>query len=166
MKVAESPPNNERLALLSAVTNDAVELLGIDLDADSPQTVMTKVNEAIVALVFDEPTAVAEDENPDLLLGCLWGAQMARQFNWYWADVVIDDSFNEVAMISPGKEMIIFPLSFVSACIQKQCICTVLLAFNMLLENDRIGEIAPGSFENIMLSIHHIVPPYTLETSG
>jgi hypothetical protein len=117
MKVAESPPNNERLALLSAVTNDAAELLGIDLDADSPQTVMTKVNEAIVALVFGEPTPVAEDENPDLLLGCLWGAQMARQFKWYWADVMIDDSFNEVAMISPGKEMIIFPLSFVSACI-------------------------------------------------
>ena len=166
MKVAESPPDNERLALLSAVTNDAAELLGIDLEADSPQSVMKKVNEAIVALVFGKPTPVAEDENPDLLLGCLWGAQMARQFNWYWADVVIDDSFNEVAMISPSQEMIIFPLSFVGACIQKQCICTVLLAFNMLLENDRIGEITSGSYENIMLSIHHIVPPYTLEESG
>jgi hypothetical protein len=166
MKVTETPPDNERLALLSAVTNDAAELLGIDLEADSPQSVMKKVNEAIVALVFGKPTPVAEDENPDLVLGCLWGAQMARQFNWYWADVVIDDSFNEVAMISPSQEMIIFPLSFVGACIQKQCICTVLLAFNMLLENDRIGEITPGSYENIMLSIHHIVPPYTLETSG
>ncbi len=166
MKVAETYPDNERLELLSAVTSDGAELLGVDLEADSPQSVMTQVNEAIVALVLGEPTPVAQADNPDLLLGCLWGAQMARQFNWYWADVVIDDAFNEVAMISPGKEMIIFPLSFVRACIQKQCICTVLLAFNMLLENDRSWEIAPGSFENIMLSIHHIVPPYALETSG
>jgi hypothetical protein len=36
MKVTETPPDNERLALLSAVTNDAAELLGIDLEADSP----------------------------------------------------------------------------------------------------------------------------------
>ena len=166
MNVIESPLHDERRNLLGAVTVDAAELLGIDLDADSPQSIMTKVNEAIIALVFGEPTPVAQDENPDLLLGCLWGTQMARQFDWYWADAVINDSFNEVAMISPNQEMIIFPLAFVGACIQKQCICTVLLAFNMLLENDRIGEIAPGTYENIMLNIHHIVPPYTLETNG
>jgi hypothetical protein len=36
----------------------------------------------------------------------------------------------------------------------------------MLLENDRIGEIEPGTYENIMLNIHHIVPPYTLQPNG
>ena len=81
-------------------------------------------------------------------------------------DVVIDDEFNEVAMISPNQEMIIFPFSFTAACIEKQCICTILLAFNMLLENDGIGEISPATYENIMLNIHHIVPPYTLEPDG
>jgi len=164
MKVTESPPDDERRRLFGAVANDAAELL--DLENDAPVSIMRKVNEAIVALVFGDSTPVADDENPDLLLGCLWGTQMARQFNWYWADVVIDDSFNEVAVISPNQEMIIFPLSFVGACIQKQCISTVLLTFNMLLENDRTGEIAPGTYEHIMLSIHHIVPPYTLETNG
>jgi len=166
MKVKESPPEDERRDLFGAVANDAANLLGINLDDDTPESIMTKVNEAVVALVFGKPTPVAEDENPDLLLGCLWGVQMARQFDWYWADVVIDDSINEVAMISPNQEMIIFPLSFVGACIQKQCICTILLTFNMLLENERIGEVAPGSYENIMLGIHHIVPPYTLEENG
>ncbi len=91
---------------------------------------------------------------------------MARQFQWYWADVVIDDKFKEVAMISPNQEMIIFPFAFTAACIEKQCICTILLAFNMLLENDRIGEIAPATYENIMLNIHHIVPPYTVDPDG
>ncbi len=91
---------------------------------------------------------------------------MARRFKWYWADVVIDDEFEEVAMISPNQEMIIFPLSFTAACIERKCICTILLAFNMLLENDRIGEISPGTYENIMLNIHHIVPPYLIEEDG
>lgn len=163
MKVNESPPDQERLRLINAVAGDGAALLDIDLRSDSPESIMAKVNEAIVDLVFERPTPVSEDENPDLLLGALWGAQMARKFQWYWADVVIDDKFKEVAMISPNQEMIIFPFSFTNACIQKQCICTILLAFNMLLENDRIGEIAPGTYENIMLNIQHIVPPYLLE---
>jgi hypothetical protein len=124
---------------------------------------MEKVNESIVDLIFERPTPLSESENVELLLGALWGAQMSRQFQWYWADVVIDDEFNEVAMISPNREMIIFPFSFTAACIEKQCICTILLAFNMLLAKDGMGEISPGTYENIMLNIHHIVPPYTLE---
>ena len=166
MKVQESPPDEERLGLIEAVIGDGAALLGVDLEADSPQAIMQKVNEAVVDLVFERPTPVADDDNPDLVLGAMWGAQMARQFQWYWADVVIDDEFNEFAMISPNREMIIFPFSFAAACIHKQCVCTILLAFNMLLENDRIGEIAPGAYENIMLMIHHIVPPYTLDSEG
>ena len=166
MKVHESPPDQDRLRLIKAVTEDAAALLNIDLHTDSPQSIMETVNEAIVDLVFERPTPISEDENPHLLLGSLWGAQMARQFQWYWADVAIDDEFKEVAMISPNQEMIVFPFSFTAACIQKQCICTVLLAFNMLLENSRISEIAPATYENIMLHIHHIVPPYTLESDG
>lgn len=163
MKVHESPPDAERLRLLNAVAEDAATLLGVDLHSDTPQSIIAKVNDSIVDLVFDRETPAADDENPDLLLGALWGAQLERQFGWYWADVVIDDQFNEVAMISPKQEMIIFPLAFTGAIIAKQCICTVALSFNMLLENDQTGTIPPRSYENIMLQIHHIVPPYTLE---
>jgi hypothetical protein len=163
MKVSESTMDEERMELIKAVTRDGAELLDINLSEDPPEDIMRKVNDAIVALVLGQETPVAQDENPDLLLGCLWGSQMARQFNWYWADVVIDDEYNEVAMISPNREMILFPLAFTAACLHKQCICTVLLAFNILLENDQIGEMEPGAYENIMLNIHHIVPPYTLE---
>ena len=163
MKVSESPPDEKRQNLIQSVIEDAAELLEINLSEDLPSEIMKKVNDAILAIIFDKPTPITKEDDPDLLLGCLWGAQMVRQFGWYWADVLLDNSIKEVAMISPNKEMIIFPFSFVGACIDKQCISTVLLAFNMLLENDRIGEIEPGTYENIMLSIHHIVPPYNLE---
>ncbi|OVE77774.1 hypothetical protein BVX99_01755 [bacterium F16] len=162
MKVEESTPDKKRMDLISAVALDAAKLLGVSLEDDSSQSIIDKVNETVTSLALGKNTVVSGDENPDLLLGALWGAQMKRQFSWYWADVVLDDSINEVAMISPNQEMIIFPFSFVGACLNKQCICTLLLAFNMLLENDRICEIPPKTYENIMLSIHHIVPPYSL----
>ena len=166
MKIVESAPDKERMTLINAVANDAATLLSIDIASDAPQSIVSKINDAIVDFVFDKDMPFSEDENPDLLLGALWGVQMVRQFNWYWADVVVDDQFDEVAIISPHQEMIIFPLSFTSAIINKQCVCTVLLAFNMLLEDDRTDTIPPGAYENVMLNIHHIVPPYTLESGG
>lgn len=166
MKVEESTPDAERLELINAVIKEAGALLGVDPANDPPQQIMEKVNDAIVALALGTETPMSQEEDAHLLLGSLWGAQMARQFRWYWANVVIDDTYNEVAMIAPNREMIVFPFSFVEACINKLCISTVLLAFNMLLENDRSGEIEPGTYENIMLDIHHIIPPYTLEEIG
>jgi len=166
MKITESPQDLERQALIQQVTLDAAAMLEIDLENDESQFIVTKVYDTIVDLVFERVTPVSEDENPHLLLGALWGAQMARQFNWYWADVVIDEQFNEVAMISPNQDMVIFPFSFTQACIDRQCICTILLAFNMLIENDKAGEFETGSYENIMLDIYHIIPPYELEATG
>lgn len=166
MKIIESPPDPERQNLINAVTQDAANLLGVHPNNDSPQAITTKVNEAIVAIVTGEKTPMSSNENPDLLLGALWGAQMVRQFDWHWADVTVDDSIREVSVISPNQGMIIFPFSFTAMCLERKCICTVLLSFNMLLANDRTDEIKPGSYENIMLSIHHIVPPYTLENIG
>ncbi|MEM6692105.1 MAG: hypothetical protein AAF664_21935 [Planctomycetota bacterium] len=164
MHVQESPPDQERIDLINAVVGDGIALLGVNLEQDSPQAIMQRVNDAVVELVFNRPTPVADDENPHLVLGAVWGAQMTRQFDWYWADVTIDEEFDEIAMISPNQEMIIFPFSFTSACIDRQCVCTLLLAFNMLLENSRVGDIPPGAYENIMLNIHHIVSPYDLES--
>lgn len=163
MKIAESEPDEERMTLINGVANEAATLLGVGIATDSPRAIVARVNEVMVDLVFEKATPVSEDDNPDLLLGALWGTQMARQFGWYWADVIVDDQFNEVAMISPNQEMIVFPFSFTSAILQRQCICTVLLAFNMLLEDDQIGAIPPKTYDNIMLRIRHIVPPYTLE---
>ena len=71
LKVTETPPDEERRDLIGAVTNDAATLLEVKPEDDSPQSVMTKVNDAIVAMALGEPTPISEDENPDLLLGCL-----------------------------------------------------------------------------------------------
>ena len=166
MNITESPPDKERMALIDSVANEAGGLLGFDLANDPPQSVMSKVDEVIVDLIHEKPTPVSEDENPDLLLGVLWGACLVRQFGWYWSDVVVDDQFDEVAVIAPQQEMIVFPLAFVAAVLDRQCVCTLALAFNMLLEEGQIEAFSPGAYENLMMGVHHLVPPYSLEASG
>ncbi len=163
MDIKETPPSDERQGLINAVVRDAAQFLGVDNQKHTPKEIITTINQTIEDLVFARETPIPTGENSDLLLGALWGAQLQRQFNWYWADVMINDEIPEVALISPKQEMIIFPFSFVGACINKQCISTVELAFNMLLENKQLQTLPQGGYENIMLGIHHVIPPYTLE---
>lgn len=163
MNIVELEQTQERKELIDAVTHDAAQILDVDLENDPPQEIMKMVNETITNLVLNKPNPLNDHENKDLLLACLWGSQMQRHFNWYWADVTIDQNIKEVAMISPKQEMIIFPFSFVSACINKKCICTVLLFFNMLNKHSDFDQLEEGEYYNVMLDIHHIIPPYTLE---
>lgn len=166
MKVLELNPNTERQELIQNVASDAAEILGVKRSSATPREVMEIIDKTVVDIVFNRPTNIPVDEEQDLLLGALWGVQLERQFDWYWTDVVLDDHINEVAVISPNQEMIIFPFSFVAACINKHCICTLLLSFNMLMENRDINNLPPGEYQNIMLGIHHLIPPYTLEPDG
>ncbi len=163
MKVVESAPDEEQLALIDGAVAEAAPLLQIDLDQHSAAEIIAKVNEAIVALALGQPTPMAGNEDAPVLLGALWGSQLKRQFNWYWADVVVDDEFPEVAIISPQRELIAFPFSFVGVCIERQCICTIALAFNMLLAGT--VPLEPGAYYNLMLDVHHIIPPYELPDS-
>ncbi len=161
MNIKESTPSEERQGLINSVANDAA--LYLKVSNNTPQEIIAKINQTIEDLFFAKATSIPTDEEPYLLLGALWGAQLQRQFNWYWADVMINDEIPEVALISPKQEMIIFPFSFVGSCLNKQCISTIELAFNMLLENKQLQTLPQGGYENIMLGIHHVIPPYTLE---
>ncbi len=164
-QVSESTPDPERQELIDAVTRDAASYLGLDLVQATPGECVAAVNEAVTKLVFGEAVPFPEDEEPHLLLGCLWGAQMVREFQWEWVNIRAGD-IGDVAVASPSRDMVIFPFTFVQACIQKRRICTVELSFNMLLE--RKGEVIfhPAAYEDMMGHIHHIVPPYTLEAEN
>ncbi|QEG02810.1 hypothetical protein Mal15_69310 [Stieleria maiorica] len=95
-----------------------------------------------------------------MLLGCLWGAQLVRELNWEWCEIHFDDGL-DVALVSPARDMVIFPFTFINSCLEKQVVCTVELSFNILIE--RTPEYDTGSYLNLMDYVHHIVPPYTLE---
>ena len=164
--LSESPPDSKRTGLIEAVTKDAAGFLGVDLLKDSPDDIVRKIDATIVEMVFGRATSIPkEEEEPDLLLGCLWGAQMVRQFGWAWANIQFSEG-EDIAVVSPERDIVIYPFTFVAECLAKRRICTVELSFNML--SGRRAEMAfpPKSYEDVMMHIIHIVPPYTLEEIG
>ena len=165
VRITDSPCDPKRQQLINTVTKDAAGFLDLDLSTASPAEVVKKVDSVIVRIVFGEPQPVPETEEKHLILGSLWGAQMVKEFGWAWADVRNGEAII-VGVVSPQKDMVIHPFNFVADCIAKRCVCTVELSFNMLLEKKGAAVFSPGSYENVMLHIHHIVPPYTLEAKG
>jgi hypothetical protein len=160
--LSASPADPERLRLIKAVTKDAAAYLGVDPAKDSPANVVAVVDAAIVQIVFGKPDPIPEKEEKNLVLGCLWGAQMVREFGWSWADIRLGEAL-DVAVVSPERDMAIYPFTFVADCIAKHRVCTVALSFNMLLERKGETVFQPMAYENVMMHIQHIVPPYTLE---
>jgi hypothetical protein len=159
---SESPVDPERARLIEAVNQDAATCLGVDLDRDSPAHIVKTVDAVIVRIVFGEADPIPDSEDKEILLGAIWGAQMVRELGWSWVEIRAGEAL-DLAVVSPGRDMVIHPFSFVGQCLAKRCICTVELSFNMLLE--RKGEVVfePNGFENVMAHIRHIIPPYTLE---
>ena len=88
---------------------------------------------------------------------------MVRELGWSWANLHFEEGRMDVAVVSPSRDMAIYPFTFVDRCIARQCICTVALSFNMLREKCAEAVYPPGSYEDVMAQIHHLVPPYTLE---
>lgn len=156
------PTDPERMKLIDAVTSDAVGFLGVDSATDAPTDIVKKIDAVIVDLVFGRPTPIPDTEEKHLILGCLWGAQMVREFGWSWADIRSGGAL-DVAVVSPSKDMVIYPLTFVAECIRKNRICTVELSFNMLRERKGETIFQAAGYEDVMAHIRHIVPPYALE---
>ena len=166
MNIQENGQDKERMGLIAGAAQDTARALGIDLDNYTHESVVSKIDSTIVDLVFDRETPVSSDKDCDLGLAALWGTQLVKGQDWYWADVVVNNEFNEVAVISPDKSMIIFPFAFVRGCIGRQCVCTISLCFNMLTDGSAFAQLPSGGYENILLHIRHVIPPYTLEPSA
>src|SRR6185503_417876 len=148
--LSESPPNAERMGLIEAVTKEAAGVLGVDPVKDSPDAIVQKVDATIVDLVFGRPTSIPQgDEESDLLLGCLWGAQMVREFGWAWAEIQLAQG-KDMAVVAPERDVVIYPFTFVAQCLAKRFICTVQLSFNMWSKRRAEMVFPPKSYEDLM----------------
>lgn len=162
---AEIPPAAERAELIQRVVKEAAAFLCVDSEHDTPAHIVKVVDEVIVRLVFGENTALSDQEERHLLLGSLWGQQMVREFGWQWADIRFEGAL-DVAVVSPKRDMAIYPFTFVAGCLGRRHVCTVELSFNMLRERKRDVVFQSYSYEDIMQHIRHIVPPYVLESDS
>ncbi len=96
--------------------------------------------------------AVADD------LGCLWGSVLHAELAW---DKLIlrEEGVDYLVLANQPRSMAIYPIEFVKICLLKpRADCTIELSFNMLCEGRLPADLEPGSYENIMGRIAHIVP--------
>ena len=159
--ITDSPPDEERMNLIKLTTQDAAKFLGLKLDTDSPDVIVKAVNDCVRGVKKGGGPAFPEDEEVHLLLECLWGTQLVRALKWEWANIVFHDpsNFKAVGVVSPSRDMVIYPFQFVSACIKNNAIVTILLSYNMLKERMGNATFPPRSYVNVMDRVHHIIPP-------
>lgn len=89
-------------------------------------------------------------------LGALWAQELIASFKWEW--VCLEGAGNLYAVVSEDRALVINPVYFVKSCLDMpELDCTIMLAYNMLQEN-QFEEIPAMSFENVMEGVHRVIP--------
>ena len=102
---------------------------------------------------------ISDSQKPVILsLGALWGEQLEERFQWDW--VCFEGAGDAFALVSPNRSQMVTPLHFIRACLDEpELDCTILLAFNMLINQETDGEALPDrDYDNLMESVFRIVP--------
>lgn len=159
--VIQSEPSEETMRLIDLVESDGAELLEVSLD-DPPRSIIEAVNDCVRDLQKGDGPELSEDEDIVMLLGALWGNQIVKSLGWKWTNIDLvdrDPPFKAIGIVSPNADKVIYPFNFVSLCIEKDVIVNILLVYNVLIEKPESATYEPGSCENVMIRIQHIVPP-------
>lgn len=159
--VVETPPSAETMRLIDLVAADAAKILGVSLD-ESPKTILEAVNECVHDVKKGDGPKLDEDADIVMLLGALWGNQLVKALSWEWANIDLTDRdppFAAIGVVSPNRDKVIYPFNFISLCLEKDVVVSTLLVYNVLVEKPETTVYEPGSCENMMTRIAHIVPP-------
>ena len=159
MCVTEEPIDPDILESLAGAAGEGAELAEVSLDA-TPAEIVAAINDLVYRQQKEPTDDVDNWEDRALPLGCLWGMQLVRQFDWEWANVTLHDHDDVKAMgvFSPDRSLAVYPFYFIFGCLEHQATVTILLAFNML-DGGKIPPLPAGGYENVMEGVHHIVPP-------
>ncbi|MFN3150520.1 hypothetical protein [Bremerella sp.] len=159
--VVQSEPIAETMRLIDLVAADAAEVLGVSLE-DSPQSIVAAVNDCVRDLQKGNGPELSGDEDIVMLLGALWANQIVKTLGWRWTNIDLTDRdppFKAIGIVSPDADKVIYPFNFVSLCVEKDVLVNILLVYNVLVEKPETAVFEPGSCENVMIRIQHIVPP-------
>lgn len=159
--VVPTAPNDDTMRLLDLVAEDAAGLLDLSL-SDPPKSIVEAVNECVCDIQKGGGPELSEDEDIVMLLGALWGNQLVKQLGWRWTNIDLTDRdppFKAIGVVSPDLDKVIYPFNFVSLCLEKDVLVNILLVYNVLVDKPESAVYQPGSCENVMIRIQHIVPP-------
>lgn len=154
--ISEAPLTASHADLIPKVAADAAVLVGLKPGFD-PIEAVKYVDRFVEKLQLGAATVPA-DEEPEVLLGCLWGEQLVREFGWHWAYVTVHDNQESkaVGVISKDCSLAIFPFDFIAGCLERNMPVTIMLSFNLLRRQS--PSLPARGFANIMNHVQRIVP--------
>ncbi|QDU73188.1 hypothetical protein Pan97_01550 [Bremerella volcania] len=159
--VVQSSPSAETMRLMDLVAADAAEILDVSL-GDSPQVIIEAIDQCVREIQKGCGPELDAEEDLVMLLGSLWGNQIVQALSWQWVNIDLTDSdppFAAIGVVSPDRDKVIYPFNFVSLCVEKDVLVNILLVYNVLTEKPESAVYDPGSCENVMTRIQHMVPP-------
>jgi len=162
-RISEQPLEPNVANSMAESNKQGMDLLGLT----DPNAMPVKIVETIDTFVYNwqkgqRPVANKAIDKDDIpfALGSLWAEQLIRQFGWQWVKVTFLDRKNSVAhaVVSADRSLAVYPIHFLIGCLKDPNVdATILLSFNMLLAG-KMGPSTPKSYENVMQSVHRIVP--------
>lgn len=159
--VVETTPNDETMELIDLVAADAAAVLGISI-GDDTKVILEAIHQCLRDIQKGAGPELNEDDDIIMLLGALWGNHLVKELSWEWANIDLTDRdppFAAIGVVSPNRDKVIYPFNFISLCLEKDVLLNVLLVYNVLVEKPEEVTFEPGSCENVMTRIAHIVPP-------
>lgn len=93
-----------------------------------------------------------------IMIGSAWGSILEHHLKWRWIFIENDpEGVNGYALTTLDEDYAIHPMSYAREAIYVPADLTLLLSFN-LLHQELVAPGTPGSLENLMPQIAHIVP--------
>lgn len=157
--ISEERIDAELLDNIEQSAREAALLLRLDANAAAIERVRA-VDEFVYAWQKGERPPIAEDDDLSMTLGSLWGQQLASQLGWQWAAVTFHDfeDSKAVGVFSPDRSLAIYPFHFIYGCMENGASVTILLAYNLLVDDTKIPALPKNGYENVMDNVHHVVP--------
>ena len=159
--VTETPIEPDMLHNIKGAASEGAKLLKIDESNISPQEIIESINKFVMDIQKKENKDIDIWTDLSLPLGCLWGEQMVREFEWEWANIVQHDhdDFKAIGVFAKDRSLAIFPWYFIFGCLKNGAPVKIALAYNMYKDGSGIPELPANGYINLMDHVHHIIPP-------
>ena len=97
------------------------------------------------------PTSVDAEDIP-YSLGCMWGQQLVKQFDWEWAMVTYHEQEGARApgVVSPDRSLMLCPIHFLAGCLEGATPGADIAGSYRRLENLQDADTSPGAYVDLM----------------
>lgn len=158
--ISETALDDEGLKNLRRCARNALETLGLSIATRPAEVAAAIDNHVSWWQKKGRPPKMGIENKSDaeLLLGSLWGEQLAGMFKWEWR-IVVHHNLGNVAVVgilSPDRSLVIYPMYFIHrVLLDPQIDCTIALSFNMLVAR-KIYKLPARGYVNLMECIKRV----------